>query len=333
MRPQGREIGGFYAAPPEAVAHAATFLRAPAGKPWAMLDPCAGKGAAVGQLAATLGCEASAVHAIELEAGRAEECREALPEGRVLGPASFFGCTIKSASMSLIWCNPPFDDQIAGGKRVEEQFLQECLYLLVTGGVIALVCPRRVSSNQNIRDLFLTWFDNVSIIRFPEAHRRYDEVVMFGVRRRELIAPSRRSWNRIMAPEGHVYQIPPSPGPGERFYKHALTDEEIEQGMANSPLKRFLRPPAAQPMPAPPLQLGTGHLALLLASGQLDGLVRPPGESPHVVRGVAMKVQEVTDEQEDVTKGQVTVKTTISERIVLTVRAVDSSGIIRTFSQ
>src|SRR5438552_2581194 len=56
--------GGFYPAHERAVALAATLLRAPAGQPFAILDPCAGQGAAIRQLAEQLGCPPEMAFAI-----------------------------------------------------------------------------------------------------------------------------------------------------------------------------------------------------------------------------------------------------------------------------
>jgi len=82
------------------------------------------------------------------------------------------------------------------------------------------------------------------------------------------------------------------------------------------------------------LPLATGHLALLLAAGHLDGVVRPQGESPHVVRGTAHKVTYTASVEEIENKdGSITTKTIQSEKIVLTVRTAESDGTITTLSQ
>ena len=95
----------------------------------------------------------------------------------------------------------------------------------------------------------------------------------------------------------------------------------------------MLAPPDDPPLPSPPLELGTGHVALLLASGHLDGLVCPPDEPPHVVRGCALKNTHVTDVQVSETDGQTKTVTTLSERIDLVIRAVGPDGVIHTLSQ
>jgi hypothetical protein len=73
-------------------------------------------------------------------------------------------------------------------------------------------------------------------------------------------------------------------------------------------------------------------VALLLASGHLDGVVHPDGGPPHVVRGTTRKRAFVSDVIETVNfDGSTSTRTTISERIDLLVRTVDLTGTIRTF--
>jgi hypothetical protein len=55
MRLAAQMRGGFYPAPPEAVALTSTFLQRPFDQPFAILDPCAGEGAALRQLGGALG--------------------------------------------------------------------------------------------------------------------------------------------------------------------------------------------------------------------------------------------------------------------------------------
>src|ERR1700733_11265646 len=109
MRLAAQMRGGYYPAAPEALAFAATFLRPPVNQPFAILDPCAGKGAAIRQLGELLRCPPAATFAIELDDSRAETVRTILPNSQVLAPASLFGCRVSSNSFAFIWLNPPFD--------------------------------------------------------------------------------------------------------------------------------------------------------------------------------------------------------------------------------
>jgi len=322
--------GGFYPAHAEAISHAATFLRAPDGQPFTICDPCAGEGAAIRQLGELLSCPQDMTYAIELDDSRAEKVRAALPEGHVLAPASLFGCRATLNSFSFIWLNPPFDFSF-GGHRVESRFLLTATDWLMPSGVMALVCPEEVASEHSeIRRHFLTYFENCMIVPFPDEHRPFNEVTVFGQKRsRPMIDQS--DPKRSLAPNGFIYDIPPGIGP-KVFQKLEPTEPELEQMLANSPLRSHLTVLPEVPLPSPPLALGIGHVALLLASGHLDGVVHPEGKPPHVVRGTSRKREFVSDVTDTLNPdGSTTTKTTISEKIELVVRTVDLTGDIHTF--
>jgi predicted RNA methylase len=121
MRFAAQMRGGFYPAPPEVVAFASTFVRPPTDKPFSILDPCAGEGAAICQLAEMLVCPPELTYAIELDDGRTQKLRTTLSEANVLAPASFFGCRASYGSFSCIWLNPPFATVMAGSGLVVRQ--------------------------------------------------------------------------------------------------------------------------------------------------------------------------------------------------------------------
>ena len=183
MRLAAQMRGGYYPAHANAVAHAATFLRPPQNSSFAVLDPCAGTGAAIKQLANILGCPEEMTYAIELDDGRAEDVKAALPDAQVLAPASFFGCRASPNSFSFIWLNPPFDFSF-GGHRVEDQFLQIATQWLMPGGVMALVCPENVIDDySDARQHFMTYYENCTIEPFPAGDRPFKEVIVFGHKR------------------------------------------------------------------------------------------------------------------------------------------------------
>lgn len=118
------------------------------------------------------------------------------------------------------------------------------------------------------------------------------------------------------------------------FQKVEPTESELAQLLARSPLRAQLSTPPEMPLPSPPLALGIGHVALLLAAGQLDGIVQPEGQPPHVVRGTSRKRQYVSDVTEtENADGSTTTKTTLSEKIELIARTVDLTGCLRTLQE
>ncbi len=330
MRLAAQIKGGYYPAPPDAVAHAATFLRPPNGGRFCFLDPCCGEGAALQQIAEILNAAADNVYGIELDPERVATTQSLLPDSHILGPASALGVACTRKSFSLAWVNPPFDDQISGGDRVELEFLRQMIDWIVPGGVICFVIPESTSNHWSFRQLFIQWFEEISIEPFPEHCRPYNEVIVFGRRLDRPRSPWSLNWNHELQPP-HVYDIPTGRKP-TRFIKVELTEAELRDALRVSPLQRHLQPHADSLLVEPPLSLGKGHIALLLASGHLDGIVQPEGEPPHVVRGTAKKTQYVAGvEQSDNADGSVTTKTCLSEKITLTVRAVGVDGRIKTF--
>lgn len=104
--------------------------------------------------------------------------------------------------------------------------------------------------------------------------------------------------------------------------------------MAQSPL-RFLidRPADAEntQKPRPPLSLGIGHRALMMASGFLDGLICPVDEPPHVIRGSATKTQYVASCDTTVDdEGNSSTRTVLSEKPELVIRVLTADGEIVT---
>jgi Uncharacterised methyltransferase family (DUF6094) len=333
MRLAGQGRMGFYPCPPEAVELAASMLRAPANEPVALLDPCAGEGLAIKQLAETLGCKPEYVWAIELNDTRAEAVKANLPGSNVVAPASFLGTAATAGTFSYIWLNPPFDDEAGGGGRVEAAFLRRAALWLKPHGVLQLICPERVAKGHEVVNFMLQWFDRITLHPFPDAHRKYDEVVVTATRRTKPRSSAGHYWHEECKSELAIYELPASSGP-KRFEKVTFTDAELFEAIRRSPLRRHLETPKDLPVVEPPLPLATGHIALLLASGKLDGAVYPKGEEPHVVRGTASKVKYQSDQTVNETADGGTKTTTVySEKIVLTIRAVDRTGEIKTFGE
>ena len=317
---------GYFPAPPEAVAGILRHLKIPDPPPDSrfkaedvnILDPCAGEGKALVQIAEGLGVSQGHVFAVELNASRAAVIAESHPDVRLLGPCSFQATRITRQSLSMVYLNPPFDDEFGGGGREEVTFLRQAVDLLVPGGILVLVCPvKQVFGAGPMCELLDTWFETLELYLFPDACRKFNECVVFG-RRRKVALPDAHIHTqgvltsrdirycsaapidrlaRLGEPQFHrwddgwpdagsrktdidVWELPFSPGP-KRFEKTALTDEELEYELARSPLYEALRQRVLSPIKRPPLSLNKGHTSLLLLTGMLDGYV--PSDPPHVV--------------------------------------------------
>ena len=325
--------GGYYAAAPEAVAAVLERLRSPEQGDCLVLDPCAGEGKALRQLAAGL---KAVPYGIELSEDRAATVRESLPEGQALAPADFLRCAITYRSFSFIWCNPPYDYATGEEGRVESQFLERAVHLLADNGVLALVCPEDVANGCETVDFFQERFHEISAMPFPEEVRKYNETIILACKRKQPNATNCGGycweWLERWMQARIVYKLPPGERP-RQFRKSEPTDAELARMVAQSPLRFHLQGPADKTnnRARPPMSPGIGHRAMLLASGHIDGLICPASEPPHVIRGTAAKDKYVAscDEHED-DEGNVTTRTVISERPRLVMRVLDCEGNITT---
>lgn len=338
MREAGRLKCGYYPIAASALDHVLRALELENPAASHILDPCAGEGDALFYLAERLEIPPANVWAVELDAGRGDALSRRHPGDNVLAPASFFGCDIKSNAFSVVYCNPPYDDVGQGWGRVEELFFDDALDRVVPGGLFVGVFTERVVLDR-LATRLMARCTAISVEPLPADVRKYREVFVVAVKRPAIVDPRNLNWHAEHAstvrPRRYL-GVPTSTGPVDCPYpqwkKVAPTDDELFAMLQRSPLRKHLQPPPAEPpLPRPPVSLSKGHVALMLASGYLNGLVEPPGEPPHVVRGSAHKVEEKVDVEEDVTKHQTKTVTTYRERIQLTVRAVDASGEIKTF--
>ncbi len=321
--------GGYYAASPVAVAAVLERLRQPTSGECVVLDPCAGEGHALLQLAQALRATA---YGIELSEDRAAIVKQALPEGQSLAPADFLRCAVSYRSLSFIWCNPPYDYATGGEGRVETQFIERATHLLADNGVLALVCPHDVADAYETSRFFEENFSQISAMPFPEEVRKFGETVILGCKRKQPrvvnYSDCPYDWLEQRMEQHVVYRLPAGVRP-KHFRKTEPTDTELARLVAKSPLRFHIERPADRLdyRPRPPLSPGNGHRAMLLASGHIDGLICPPGEPPHVIRGTAAKDEYVASCDDSVDdNGNVTTRTVISEKPRLVIRVLDSHG-------
>ncbi len=198
-------LGGYYPTPPHLMQPIANLIDVRGfgtdsdgdafigAQAW--VDPCAGKGEAVLDLATiTFGTEELRTreftfYAIELEASRfkemTEESRKKLPyaaTGSSLVNGDAFRVAFKRDSSkkgaTLLWLNPPYDYDRKFG-RLEERFLDRFAPCLVDSGLLVFIVPHyalKASAETLGRE-----FKNVHCFRFPEADfETYKQVVLFA---------------------------------------------------------------------------------------------------------------------------------------------------------
>ncbi len=347
-RPQSEAKLGFFPFPAPCLPLLATHLESPDDPTVCfVLDPCAGKGVAINHLSGALGVPQTNVHAVELSESRANDLRRDYPDMRILGPASFLGTGISYSVFSFLYLNPPYSSEMGGGRREELTFLVRGVNHLSAGGVLAFVVPENVVFDWGqgataMRHTLACRFSDLEVYNLPEEHRGYNEIVVLGRKRKHpipdgdgLLAAHCRWWETAerlptLGEPARTFKPPAGIWP-RRFEQTAFTPEGLKKALRRSPLSRSLDPVRAATRRPPPLPPGKGHTALILVSGDLDGLVWPDGEPPHVIRGTSQKIKYRADakceRREDGSSVEV-----FDEKSRTVVRAVSVDGKIHTFT-
>ena len=288
------------------------FLRFPAN--CAVLDPCAGTGAALMLITGATACRR---YGIELDSFRAAAAAEVL-DGVVQGSLFDTHCPVESYSLLLL--NPPYADEVMddGTRRTEGVFLEYCFRWLQAGGVLALVINgRRLTACAGV---LAAHFRDLSVYRLtaPEA-AQYGQVVIFGVRRnrrerdrlRDSEVSTARRWlsdlaygYQRLAPLGiadRTYVVPPG-NPNVQMVYRGLALDTIEDILLSSrayrQAGRIIFAPQVQVAGRPLTPLHEGHAGILSCAGLLDG-VFGRGEDRHVACWQARKVIDRFEETEE----------------------------------
>jgi SAM-dependent methyltransferase len=281
------------------------------------LDPCIGEGHALGAI--TAGVKGHCC-GIELDAFRAEQASRRADQ---VVHASAFDVHCPAESISLLYCNPPYDFEISEGKneRMERVFLQSTYRWLKPGGVLVLVLPcRRLADCSEI----LAWnFKDVSVYALTEPECvKYNQTVLLGIRRtrseRERVrdddvSRQRTEYYRTSRTLDELRQLHPLTDRAARIYavpaaepvtllNRGLPLDEIEDLLAKSPAyrqaSRLLIGKEDRVAGRPLTPLHGGHVGLLAVSGLLNGIF---GEGPalHIARWQSVKVTDTIEETDD----------------------------------
>jgi hypothetical protein len=132
---------------------------------------------------------------VELDPERGKAVQELIPEGNHISPASFLGCQITGFSFGLAYVNPPFDDELGGGRREEHTFVQRVTPLLASKGILVLVCPiKALAGKDSFINYLSSHYEDLAVYKFPDGEdeqgnkiRPYNEVVVIGQKRKDVV--------------------------------------------------------------------------------------------------------------------------------------------------
>lgn len=297
-----------------------------------LLDPCAGEGAAVKRFGQLLGVKADRIVASELHLGRSEILARNLPGSRVTQGADFLSSRVAAKSISILYLNPPFDNEIGNaGVRTEMMFLTKATNVLRNRGILVFVLPEKQSRMPKLQEHLHVFFQNLYRWEFPEEHRKFGEVVVFGEKRIRS-GETREWWSAYTEGEPGDWAYEARAGTPCEVVKCAYTNEELEVELSKTGLLRSmmgLRSESTRQLRSP-MELGDGHNALLLAAGHLNGRVEARNGYPaHVVRGVSKKAPKLVRNDVVTTEESTKRVQVFEDSITLLIRAATQDGTIK----
>ena len=319
----------------------------PSQGPMSVLDPCAGEGVAIAEVANALGPAEVRAFAVEYNAERAKHAR--LLVDRCLH-ADLMQTFISRRSVGLLWLNSPYGDLVREGAqahgfkgraRLEKLFYDRTIPLLQYGGILVFIVPHYVLDGELVGWL-TRHFGDLRVFRACDP--QFKQVVVLGRRlpRDEVDlgqAQSARSVLLEVARNAQVvpelpaswpfdpYIVPPSPNEPEHFYQTVLEPNqfsaEIDRlqglwaefdthlGASQRPVRRPARP------------LSRWHLALALAAGAISGVIQSRNGRTLIVKGHTHKEKSLRTEFTEDEEGSVSETRILTDRFVSMIYAWD----------
>lgn len=285
------------------------FIPLLAGTRGGLLDPCAGEGEIASILGKLLNCE---TWGYELFPYRAEKAASRMDKCH---SAAWESCSLTDESVTLLWLNPPYDDDRHGDeKRLELAFLKSTTPKLVRGGTLAFVIPQRILHLVEIVRYLASKYERFTVLRFPAGeYERFKQILLLATRREKYNVPTNEEVEAIkrlaesdlpplgFAPEP-VYPLLPAPlkGMGGRaitFRRLDWAPDDLVEASRWAGVRKtrawqdLVHPINTDIAFTPTMPLKKGHLAMLMASG-IMGTLRLTSDDgyPMLVKGRVVKV-------------------------------------------
>jgi hypothetical protein len=337
MRLRAKITGGYYPTPERVTQWLRAWLRAENGRgELRVCDPCCGTGRALVDVTRTLPASLVTI-GVEIHSGRAREAQDVLTRV-VSADVQTVRCT--SGAFSLVFLNPPYDDD-AAGRREEAAFLRQALPWLAPRGVLVYLIPVQRLLHREIATLLTTWCSDLTVLRFPDPeYAQFSQAVVLGRKKARGM--------RDPAAAGHfAQQVLGAPAlESTPLLRYALprltqawdlTSEQMDPVAAqqlirqHSPLwqtpeAHYYFGTTSTQMCRPLLPPRKAHVATLAAAGLLNNAVLTGPGGPRLLKGSVRK-----QFRPDLARSD-DHKTVEREQVVITLKVIDATGEITTLS-
>lgn len=292
---QSQSKMGYYPTPQHLIPLIAQYLQVQDPGNCRILDPCAGAGEALVTLGAELGI--TGLYANELDSERGEACREAGLNTTIGDGVEELKATDRS--FSILFLNPPYDNDGFGEGRTELKFLNTIRYLR-RDGIAIIIVPLHVLQEKKFKERLPAQLKDIFICRFPgKDFDDFGQAVLFG---------RRCSGKSVLENATYIHQCnnPAELGDGNlpncgkydvpavdmqarfSFLSRNLTAAAARELCAQSAVTRIMNEDlviAKRPRLRSLMRLRAGHLAVLLATGRINGWYRSPDNHVLAVAG------------------------------------------------
>jgi len=309
---------GFYPTPLEIVENIRHMLNiAPDAR---LLDTCCGEGEALRILADQSQAE---IYGVELHHERMMLAKTRL--NHVLWADAMYDFIGSKEAFSLLWLNPPYDngryESDGKNERLEVQFLKRHWQYLQDGGIVVYIIPW--SSLASAAHFLAKNTRNLIILKFPDdSFWDFNQIVLIGIKAKPWRAEAASNmvllnsaisafvkgdldqlFSTDNTPEV-VYEVPTAGEmEGFTFRSTRIDPELVLEKLKVSPVWEKAQQQMFPPDPAksirPLTSLREGHLAMLLASGMMNGEVTGPAGRNMVVKGSVTKKTISSTEETD----------------------------------
>lgn len=304
----------------------------------ACMDTCCGEGFILKQL--TEGAEGVVTYGVEIEKRRAETASTVLDK---VIEAPIESMIISNDSCSLNFLNPPYDYSMKSSddeaERKEYTELIRTYRYLMPGGVLIYVIPAYRYSDKKIARFLATNFNEMSVARFTDENfDEYKQVVFIGKKKRGahkefsqqiydiFMEFADEEFVRTKLPdlkqlaEKKKYTVPTGKPLVSTFYSRLENKSVFVDAIKeNKGFKSFIErtKPKTIELKMPVINLAQGQLALLLASGSINGELGNSPKTIHIVRGMENISKVIsTEETEYTTITKARTKREISVKVI-----------------
>jgi len=333
MRHVAQQKMGYYKTPVEVVERIKEHLRIEKGV--RLIDTCCGEGEALALVSETgKGIE---TYGVELDPERAEKASQVLDH--VLNCDAIYEFRASHESFGLLWLNPPYDleqgDEFQAKQRLELVFLRRHFPLLQPEGVLVYIIPLRTLAKA--AGFLSSRLADLKVYAFPtEEFQTFKQVVVVG--RKRMAPPREAVQNRellrkisklpaetvprllpIVGEENFTYTVPAAVKDKVIFKSIRFDPDEAYRTIKNDGLFEnilALTTPREPNQIRPLTSLRQGHMAMLLASGLMNGDVEKDGRR-YTIKGSVRKVTDVSAGGEE---GEKEVET---DRYKIVIKALD----------